>query len=98
MKIAKDPETGELRLPTPEENQRLEGRRPAASNKDVKTVVLPDGTEMILHDESHMSYAVARKNADGSVTQTCVHGPDAAKAALAPAPAPPPAVPPAEVQ
>jgi hypothetical protein len=74
MRIARDAETGELRLPTPEENRRLDGRRAALSNRNLKTVVLPDGTEMIALDEDHMNFSVARKNADGSITETCVHG------------------------
>ena len=89
MRVARDPETGELRLPTPEENERLNGRRPAFSNRDVRTVVLPDGTEMIFLDEAHMSSAVARRNADGSITHSCVHDSAAAAPPAKAAPAAP---------
>ena len=92
MVVTRDPETGELRNATPEEREKLlGGRRPQASAAAPRVVILPDGTEMVELGEENMSYAVARRNPDGTLVQTCVEGPEAASAARKPkaaAPAP----------
>jgi hypothetical protein len=94
MVVVRDPETGEIRNATAAERERLLGRRPQAAAAAPRVVVLPDGTEMVELGEDSMSYAVARRNPDGTLTQTCVEGPEAAaaarkpKAADAPAPRP----------
>jgi hypothetical protein len=49
---------------------------------------------MVELGEENMSYAVGRRNPDGTLTQTCVEGPEAASAARKPKAAPP--APPAE--
>ncbi len=93
MVVTRDPVTGELRNATAEERVRLfAGRTPLAAPKAPRVVVLPDGTEMVELGEDSMSYAVATKNPDGSIRESCVHGKDAAKKSLtAPKPAPAPA-------
>src|ERR1035437_5282092 len=69
----RDPETGELRNATAAEREKLLGRRPLATPEH-KVVTLPDGSVMVELGEADMSYAVAKRNADGSISQTCVHG------------------------
>lgn len=92
MIVTRDAETGELRNATAAERAKLfAGRAPQAAPAAPRVVILPDGTEMVELGESAMSYALATKAPDGSVKQSCVHGPEAAAETLAaprPAPAP----------
>ena len=93
MIVTKDPETGELRPATPAEREKLLGRQPLVAPEH-KVVTLPDGSKMVELGEADMSYAVATKNADGTVSQSCVHGAQTAAKAVASPPssaAPPPA-------
>ena len=92
MVVTKDPETGELRPATAEEREKLLGRRPLAKVEH-EVITLPDGTVMVELGEDDMSYAVATRNADGSIARSCVHGKEAAKKAATPSA--PPAAPPA---
>lgn len=88
MIVTKDPETGELRPATAAERELLLGRHPLAS-REHKVVTLPDGSVMVELGETDMSYAVAARGADGTISQTCVHGAAAArKASPTPASAP----------
>ena len=88
MVVTRDPETGEIRNATAAEREQLVGRRPLASPEH-KVVTLPDGSVMVELGEADMSYAVATRNSDGTITKTCVHGDaEAGKAASTPAPAP----------
>ncbi len=90
--VTKDPATGELRPATAAEREKLLGRKPLVAPS--RTVVtLPDGTVMIELGDQDMSYAVAKKNADGTITRSCVHGDPkgalaAAPSSAAPSPAP----------
>jgi hypothetical protein len=84
MVVTKDPETGELRNATAAEREQLVGRRPLAAPEH-KVVSLPDGSVMVELGEADMSYAIATRNPDGTVSETCVHGDaNAAKAASSP--------------
>jgi len=94
MVVTRDPETGEIRNATAEEREKLLGRRPQVAPAAPRVVILPDGTKMVELGEENMSYAVGRRNPDGTLTQTCVEGPEAASAARKPKAAPP--APPAE--
>jgi hypothetical protein len=88
MVVTRDPETGELRNATAAEREKLLGRRPLATPEH-KVITLPDGSVMVELGEADMSYAVATRSADGTISQTCVHGDaEARKAASTPAPAP----------
>jgi hypothetical protein len=90
MVVTRDPETGESRPATAAERERLLGRRPLVAVEHT-VVTLPDGTQMIELGDADMTYAVATKNPDGSVSRRCVHGSAAAaKATTPPAPAPAP--------
>lgn len=86
MVVTKDPETGELRPATAAEREQLLGRRPLVA-PERKVVTLPDGSVMVELGEVDMSYAVATRGADGTISQTCVHGAAARRAAPTPAPA-----------
>jgi hypothetical protein len=87
----KDPVTGQLRAPTAEEMEKLNALRPQAAPLAPQVVVLPNGTKMLRLGPESTSYAIARKNPDGSLTEICVEGAEAAAAAQrSPAPAPAP--------
>lgn len=91
MIVTKDAETGELRPATAAEREKLLGRQPLAAPEH-KVVTLPDGSVMVELGEADMSYAVATKNPDGTISRSCVHGAaEAAKAVASPAPAAAPA-------
>ena len=92
MVVTRDPETGELRNATAAERAKLfAGRAPQAAPAAPRVVILPDGTEMVELGEDTMNYAIATKAPDGSIKQSCVHGPDSAtEARTAPKPAPAP--------
>lgn len=87
--VAKDPVTGKLRPATAAEREQLLGRRPLVSPTP-EIVTLPDGTVMIKLGPADANYVVATQNADGTLSYSCVHGADAARAAVAAAPAPSP--------
>ncbi len=84
MVVTKDAETGELRPATPAEREKLLGRRPLVSAEH-QVVTLPDGSQMVEMTDADMSYAVARKNPDGTITSACVRGDEAAALKAAPA-------------
>jgi hypothetical protein len=92
MVVTRDPETGELRNATAAERAKLfAGRAPQAAPAAPRVVILPNGTEMVELGEDTMNYAIATKAPDGSIKQSCVHGPDSAtEARTAPKPAPAP--------
>ncbi len=92
MVVTRDTETGELRNATAAERAKLfADRAPQASGVAPRVIVLPDGTEMVELGEDTMNYAIATKSPDGSIKQSCVHGPDAASASrTTPKPAPAP--------
>ncbi len=92
MLVTKDAVTGKLRPATAAEREKLLGRRPLVSPAP-EIVTLPDGTLMLKERPEDANYAVAKRNADGTLSTSCVHGADAARDAVAstPAPAPTPA-------
>ncbi len=87
--VTKDSVTGELRAPTAEEAKTLEaaktGKRAAApvgilsGRADPQPQRLPNGTVAQELTTDTMMYSVARKNADGTISQYCVTGDDAAQ-------------------
>ena len=90
MRIVRDPVTGQLRAPTPEEFQAIEAQelKAKAAARATTAPVAPtevrraDGSAKLMLDESQMSYAVVTRNADGSLTEHCVTGADAAQKVL----------------
>lgn len=91
--VTKDPETGEIRPATAAEREKLLGRKPLVKPERA-VVTLPDGSQMMELGPEDASYAIAKKDANGKVVASCVHG-DPAKTLSAP-PAPKPAAPAAE--
>ncbi|MBT9492822.1 MAG: hypothetical protein IV107_10850 [Paucibacter sp.] len=93
--VARDPVTGELRAPTAAEAQALS--QPASGRGAVKAapargmltgrinpqpVHHANGSVEQELDDSTLSFSVATRNADGSISQACVSGADAAEAAM----------------
>lgn len=81
--VVRDAETGQLRAPTAEEAKALRaaGGRAAASASGQREIRHKNGTVEMVLDNSTLMYSVARRNADGSITQACVQGEDKAQAA-----------------
>lgn len=93
MQVVKDPVTGELRVPTPDEAKALRAAKPGSAKTGMRRglatgainpqpVVHPNGMVSVELDEDSMAYSVARKNPDGSISQVCVTGPKAAARAM----------------
>lgn len=85
MRVALDPETGELGMPAPGDLQRFDGRQEPRAAPRIET--LPDGM-MILHHEGHFrNYSLVQRLPGGGVVTGCAAGADAARRALAAPPA-----------
>jgi hypothetical protein len=85
-----DPQTGQLRQPTPEEAQALSRAARKEFEQTVKNlqpIVHPDGTISVDLQGLFMQDLVAVKNPDGSLSIRCV--PDSEKATALAIPAPP---------
>ncbi len=84
-----DPQTGQLRPPTPEEAQalsraaRAEFAQPAES---LQPIVLPDGTIAVDLKGLFMQNLVALKNPDGSLSMRCLPDSERSVALAAPPP------------
>ncbi|HVO50391.1 MAG TPA: hypothetical protein VMV60_05310 [Thermoanaerobaculia bacterium] len=92
MLVTKDAVTGKLRPATPVEREKLLGRTPLAS-PEPQVVSLPSGALMLKERPEDANYAVVTRRADGTLSYSCVHGADAARAAVASAPTAPTAAP-----
>jgi len=76
-----DNQTGQIRPLTPEEAQALaDGIKPLLNQSDegLKQVRHPDGSVSVDLEGRFQEVAVAQKNTDGSVSQSCVNNTDAA--------------------
>lgn len=76
-----DAQTRQLRPAFPEE-LAAEAAAPAAPSVAFEPVQMANGGTKMMLDESHMSYAVAHVESDGSVKQDCVTDQPNEKAAL----------------
>ena len=84
QRAAIDPQTGQLRTPTADEMKpaNTKGSRPVGmitGRVNPPPTVHADGTVEQELDTSTMVYSVARRNADGTVSQYCVTGTEAAE-------------------
>jgi hypothetical protein len=88
QRVTRDAQTGELRAPTADEVRAMDaaGSRKAAPAVGIMSgranpapVRLRNGTVMQELTTDTMMYSVARRNADGTVSQYCVHGDEAAQ-------------------
>lgn len=81
LRVYRDPETGQLgRAPggsftlSPEERRML-----SRSTEGLTSRVLPNGAVALDLQGRFMNLSVARRNADGTISMTCVHDPDQAE-------------------
>jgi hypothetical protein len=82
MRVSRDPVTGQIRIPTAEENKALDDQQAAAAASgqtapavvDQSPRVLPSGAVAVKLDESSMVYSVMVRNADGTMSMQCVTG------------------------
>lgn len=86
QRVTRDSVTGELRAPTADEVKAMDASkrtsRPVgihSGKADPQAVRLPDGSVMQELTTDTLMYSVARKNADGTISQYCVSGNEAAQ-------------------
>ena len=88
MIVVKDPQTGKMRAPTPDELKALRARAPAPAAlqggqaEQPVTTARPDGSRGVRLGEKSLVYEVVSRDADGKLTSQCVQGEDAARHAL----------------
>lgn len=81
MIVARDPETGTLTVPTPEQRRELlieEFGAALRSDQPLFEEAVPGGGTMIRLDGRLMDYVLATRDANGKLSVTCVHEADAA--------------------
>jgi hypothetical protein len=82
---SRDTETGQLRAPTADEVKAMSPERAArpvglvSGKANPQAIRHADGTIQQELDTSTLMYSVARRNADGTISQFCVTGPEAAE-------------------
>lgn len=77
--VVRDAETGKLRAPTPAELKALQAKHPQPRTlAPAVSSLRPDGTRSVNLGERGMVYAVAKRNADGTVSEHCVKDGEAA--------------------
>lgn len=85
MVVVRDPQTGQLRAPSAAESHALLGN--AAHQRSAPSPRLesvgPGGSRKVQLGKSALVYSVATRNPDGTLTEHCVGGEDAAHAAIA---------------
>ena len=74
LRVVRDPVTGRLRAPTPEEAQAMQARaaasaRPAAEPREIRS---KHGARGLVLGEAAMSTQAARRNDKGGIDTTCV--------------------------
>jgi hypothetical protein len=88
MVVVRDPQTGKMRAPTPEELRALRAKTPpsAASLTDAasapQNLTRRDGAKGVRLGEKTLVYDVVTRGADGKLSSHCVQGEDAAKDAM----------------
>ena len=71
--VVRDAETGKLRAPTPAELKALQAKNPQPKSiAPAVSSLRPDGTRSVNLGERGMVYAVAKRHADGTVSEHCV--------------------------
>ena len=86
QRVTRDTATGELRAPTADEIKAMDGQsresRPVgllSGKPNPQQIRHADGTIQQELDTSTLMYSVAKRNADGSISQYCVTGSEAAE-------------------
>jgi hypothetical protein len=86
MVVVRDPQTGKMRAPTPEELRELRAKAPPpagmAGAQQNKPLSRSDGARGVRLGEKTMVYEVVTRGEDGKLSSRCVQGAAAADAAL----------------
>ncbi len=85
--VVRDPQTGKLRNATPAETRQLHAQptAPGIAQRDPAqpdVTIRKDGTLQKHLGERGLVYSVVKRDADGKLAAECVHGEEAANAAL----------------
>jgi len=78
--VARDPQTGQLRAPTPAEIKALSPQQPPTLQAPAQPslVINPDGSRRVHMGERGLVYSVVSRDAEGKLSRQCVRGEDAA--------------------
>jgi hypothetical protein len=86
MVVVRDPQTGKMRAPTPEELRALRAKAPSAAitsaPRELKSLTRRDGARGVRLGEKTLVYEVVTRGEDGKLSSQCVQGEDAAGHAL----------------
>jgi hypothetical protein len=87
MVVVRDPQTGKMRAPTPEELRELRAKAPpaaamAGAAQQNRALSRRDGARGVRLGERTMVYEVVTRGEDGRLSSRCVQGEAAADAAL----------------
>jgi hypothetical protein len=88
MVVVRDPQTGKMRAPTPEELRALRAKAPPSSAALIGTPRVPqqlsrrDGSRGVRLGEKSLVYDVVTRGADGKLSSQCVQGQAAAREAM----------------
>ena len=88
MVVVRDPQTGKMRAPTPEELRALRAKAPPSSAALIGTPRVPqqlsrrDGSRGVRLGEKSLVYDVVTRGADGKLSSQCVQGEAAAREAM----------------
>ncbi len=76
MKAYIDPATGKLREPTPEDlrNEAAVGPQAQPATATPEILPHPSGAVSVVLGPEHLSFSVAKKNDDGTLSMSCVEG------------------------
>jgi hypothetical protein len=78
MVVVRDPQTGKMRAPTPDELKALRASAPAsaglAAPRAPSSVSRGDGSRGVRLGDKTMVYDVVTRGPDGKLTNECVHG------------------------
>jgi hypothetical protein len=87
MVVVRDPQTGQMRAPTPDELKALRARTPAPASLQGALPARPavttrtDGSHGVRLGDKSLVYEIVSRDAEGNLTSQCVQGDDAARAA-----------------
>lgn len=88
MVVVRDPQTGKMRAPTPEELRALRAKAPPAAAaasgapQQNKALSRRDGARGVRLGEKNLVYEVVTRGPDGKLSSQCVQGDAAAEGAL----------------
>jgi hypothetical protein len=86
--VVRDPQTGKMRAPTPQELRELRAKAPpsaaalSSTPQPNRTLSRRDGARGVRLGEKSLVYDVVTRGEDGKLSSQCVHGDAAAEDAL----------------